>query len=59
MTTSTYQGAKLARSPKTLSRLNSNRGGEPGQRITTKAMGMAACQGLCITYNLHSKKFCK
>jgi len=23
------------------------------------SMGMAACQGLCITYNLHSKRFCK
>lgn len=26
---------------------------------TIKAMGMAACQGLCITYHLHSKAFCK
>lgn len=24
-----------------------------------KAMGMSACQGLCITYHLHSKAFCK
>ena len=24
-----------------------------------KAMGLAACQGLCITYHLHSKAFCK
>ena len=26
---------------------------------TIKAMGMSACQGLCITYHLHSKAFCK
>lgn len=26
---------------------------------TVKAMGMAACQALCITYHLHSKTFCK
>lgn len=25
---------------------------------TIKAMGMAACQGLCIEYQIHSKAFC-
>lgn len=29
----------------------------PNKKI--KAMGLAACQGLCITYHLHSKAFCK
>ncbi len=30
-----------------------------GGSKTVKAMGLAACQGLCITYHLHSKSFCK
>lgn len=29
-----------------------------GNKIV-KAMGLAACQGRCITYHLHSKAFCK
>lgn len=27
--------------------------------IEIKAMGLSACQGLCISYGLHSKRFCK
>lgn len=44
---------------RTISRLNKNRIGDPGRTKQIKAMGLAACQGLCITYNLHSKRFCK
>jgi hypothetical protein len=36
-----------------------NRIGDLLQTKKIKAMGMSACQGLCITYHLHSKAFCK
>lgn len=39
--------------------LNKNRIVDPSQKKEIKAMGLAACQGLCITYHLHSKAFCK
>lgn len=39
--------------------LNKNRIGDQLQTKKIKAMGMSACQGLCITYHLHSKAFCK
>lgn len=39
--------------------LNKNRIGEQPKSKVVKAMGLAACQGLCITYHLHSKAFCK
>lgn len=39
--------------------LNRNRIEEPTKKTAAiKAMGLSACQGLCITYNLHKKKFC-
>lgn len=37
--------------------LNRNVQVNPDRKI--KAMGLSACQGLCITYHLHSKRFCK
>ena len=36
--------------------LNKNVLINPNKKI--KAMGLSSCQGLCITYHLHSKKFC-
>lgn len=39
--------------------LNKNRIVNPSQKKEIKAMGLAACQGLCITYHVHSKAFCK
>ena len=39
--------------------LNKNRIGNQLQHSKVEAMGMSACQGLCITYHLHSKAFCK
>ncbi len=39
--------------------LNRNRIGKQPKSKVVKAMGLAACQGLCITYHLHSKAFCK
>ena len=39
--------------------LNKNRIVDPSQKKEIKAMGLAACQGLCITYHVHSKAFCK
>lgn len=39
--------------------LNKNRIADPSQKKEIKAMGLAACQGLCITYHVHSKAFCK
>ena len=33
--------------------------GDQPQTKKMKTMGMAACQGLCIAYHLHSKAFCK
>ena len=39
--------------------LNKNRIGDRLQYSKVEAMGMSACQGLCITYHLHSKAFCK
>lgn len=39
--------------------LNRNRIGDQPKNKVVKAMGLAACQGLCITYHLHSKAFCK
>lgn len=38
--------------------LNKNRIVDPSQKKEIKAMGLAACQGLCITYHVHSKAFC-
>ena len=38
--------------------LNKNRIVAPSQKKEIKAMGLAACQGLCITYHVHSKAFC-
>ena len=38
--------------------LNRNRITDKNSDKVVKAMGMAACQGLCITYALHSKAFC-
>lgn len=37
-------------------KLNRNVIVNPSRKI--KAMGLSSCQGLCITYHLHSKKFC-
>ena len=37
--------------------LNKNRIVDPSQKKEIKAMGLAACQGLCITYHVHSKAF--
>lgn len=42
---------------KTISILNKNRIC-PKNQDEIKAMGMAACQGLCIEYQIHSKAFC-
>lgn len=39
--------------------LNRNRIEETTKKPAIKAMGMSACQGLCITYGLHVKRFCK
>ena len=39
--------------------LNRNVIGDRHQTKNIKTMGLAACQGLCITYHLHSKAFCK
>ena len=39
--------------------LNKNRIVDLSQKKEIKAMGLAACQGLCITYHVHSKAFCK
>lgn len=49
-----------SRSAATMNSLNRNWIREPKIKIEKeiRAMGLAACQGLCITYNLHSKKFC-
>lgn len=59
MQTSTYSRPKTVRSPKTMSRLNQNRIEDKTSHNVIKAMGLSACQGLCITYNLHTKRFCK
>lgn len=32
---------------------------EPRDKDRAYSMGMSGCQGLCISYNLHSKRFCK
>lgn len=32
---------------------------DPKANDKVYSMGMAACQGLCITYKIHSKRFCK
>ncbi len=55
--TATYQSTY--RSTKTMNCLNRNKISDRPSDKTIKAMGMAACQGLCITYGLHSKRFCK
>ena len=39
--------------------LNKNRITDPVKEKRIKAMGLSACQGLCITYHVHSKAFCK
>ncbi len=39
--------------------LNKNRIGDKPKSKTVKAMGLAACQGQCITYNVSSKVFCR
>ena len=39
--------------------LNRNRIGNQSQERLIQTMGLSACQGLCITYNIHSKAFCK
>lgn len=39
--------------------LNKNRNGDKPKSKTVKAMGLAACQGQCITYNVSSKVFCR
>lgn len=39
--------------------LNKNRIADSSQKKEIKAMGLASCQGLCITYHVHSKAFCK
>ena len=59
MQTTTYNNPVSVRSTRIMSRLNLNRIGDISTNKTIKAMGMSACQGLCITYNLHSKRFCK
>lgn len=46
-------------SAKVMASLNKNKIGDQLQTKKIKAMGMSACQGLCITYHLHSKAFCK
>lgn len=56
MQTTTYNNPVSVRSTRIMSRLNRNLICDIS---TIKAMGMSACQGLCITYNLHSKRFCK
>ena len=40
-----------------ISALNKNRVRAKNHDVI-KAMGMAACQGLCIEYQIHSKAFC-
>ena len=57
--TTTYIGQPKARSSRTMFRLNRNRNEDNSSNKVIKAMGLSACQGLCITYNLHSKRFCK
>lgn len=59
MHTVTYNTTSSQRRIRTISTLNRNRIGNKPSDKTIKAMGLAACQGLCITYNLHSKRFCK
>lgn len=59
MQTSTYVRTSSVRSTRTMSRLNRNVIGDSSPNKIVKAMGLSACQGLCITYNLHSKRFCK
>lgn len=59
MYASTNTTTTAPRSQKTLTRLNRNQISDPIQKNVIKAMGLSACQGLCITYNLHSKRFCK
>lgn len=54
-----YNKQTRDRSSRTMSRLNRNKIGDCPSNNSIKAMGMSACQGLCITYNLHSKRFCK
>lgn len=49
----------ISKNKRVISRLNRNRKGEIDSNTVIKAMGMSSCQGLCITYNLHSKRFCK
>lgn len=59
MQTATYNTVRTQRRIRTISTLNRNRIGDKPSDKSIKAMGLSACQGLCITYNLHSKRFCK
>lgn len=59
MQATTYSSTYTLRSSRTINSLNRNRIGDKPSNKTIKAMGMSACQGLCITYGLHSKRFCK
>ena len=38
--------------------LNRGKKAEGKKQKEIKAMGLAACQGLCISYGVHSKAFC-
>lgn len=57
--TTAYIRQTRVRSSRTMSRLNRNRIDDKSTNKVIKTMGLSACQGLCITYNLHSKRFCK
>lgn len=59
MMQATYTTSSKSRKMRTIRSLNRNRIGDKKTDKTIKAMGMSACQGLCITYGLHSKRFCK
>lgn len=55
-TNSEYSQNQNARIMKSL---NKNRIADQSSNKEIKAMGMSACQGLCISYHIHSKAFCK
>ncbi len=59
MYVSTFSTTTATYRQRTLSRLNRNQTSDSTQKKVIKAMGLSSCQGLCITYNLHSKRFCK
>ena len=52
------QGIIRTNKEATLAILNRGKKAERKKQKEIQAMGLAACQGLCISYGVHSKAFC-